>query len=68
MASYSETSQVVSLVVLESRVDGAEVVAPIGLVQTAEIGSVILATDQSQFEALERYAGLRNLAGAPDPS
>jgi uncharacterized protein YrrD len=61
-----ETDEVVSLVVLESRVDGAEVVVPIGLVDSAEEGSVVLSTTQDQFEGLDRFAGLRNLAPAPD--
>lgn len=61
-----ETQQVVSLVVMENRVDGHEVVVPIGLVNAADSGAVELAIDQARFEQLEAFRRTVNVAPPPD--
>lgn len=60
------TEQVTALVLIEVGLDGEELVAPIGSVQSADDEAVTLAISEEQLDDLDLFVQTRNIAPPPD--
>jgi uncharacterized protein YrrD len=58
--------QVHSIVVLRNRVNGGEVLVPVGVIQSADDEAVLLDVDEEQFATFEPFEHTHNLAPPPD--
>lgn len=61
-----ETDEIISLVVTHNALDGREIVVPIGIVDTADDASILLAATEDQFDTFDDFTYEHNVAPPPD--